>query len=60
VKLPPEDSTRVFVACEAGVMRDIRRALIQDRSLDKRQVFTHGYWKLGVVNHPDNDRGEDV
>jgi NADPH-dependent ferric siderophore reductase len=51
--------TRVWVGCEAAVMRDIRRALIE-RGTDKTHMLTQGYWKYGATNHPDNDRGQDV
>jgi NADPH-dependent ferric siderophore reductase len=54
----PEDA-RVFVACEAGVMRDIRRSLLAERGLPRASFHTHGYWKAGVANHPDHDLGED-
>ena len=56
----PDGDTRVFVACEAGVMREIRRYLLNERQMDRSQVYTHGYWKLGEANHPDGDRGQDV
>jgi NADPH-dependent ferric siderophore reductase len=55
-----EESGRVFVACEASVMRGLRKHLLLDRGLDRSQIFTHGYWKQGESNHPDHDRGEDV
>jgi NADPH-dependent ferric siderophore reductase len=56
----PEGSGRVWIGCEAGVMRDIRRHLLNERGMDRAQVHTQGYWKYGAVNHPDNDRGHDV
>jgi NADPH-dependent ferric siderophore reductase len=51
---------RVFVACEAGVMRDIRRQLLLERGLPRESIHTHGYWKAGEANHPDHDLGQDV
>jgi NADPH-dependent ferric siderophore reductase len=57
VTLP--EGARVFVACEAGVMRDIRRYLMLERGLPREAFHTHGYWKLGTVNHPDHDLGDD-
>jgi NADPH-dependent ferric siderophore reductase len=57
--LPPGRG-RVFVACEAGVMRDVRKHLLYERKLDRGMVYTHGYWKQGEANHPDHDLGEDV
>jgi NADPH-dependent ferric siderophore reductase len=56
----PKDETRIFVACEASVMRNIRRYLLNERGMDRSQVYTHGYWKLGEANHPDGDRGQDI
>jgi NADPH-dependent ferric siderophore reductase len=56
----PEGNGRVWIGCEAGVMRDIRRYLLNERGMDRAHVHTQGYWKYGAVNHPDNDRGQDV
>ena len=43
--------------CEAGVMRDIRRHLLNERAMDSTHAHTQGYWKYAAMNHPDNDRG---
>jgi NADPH-dependent ferric siderophore reductase len=51
---------RVFVACEASIMRDIRRHLLEERGLDRSAIHTHGYWKLGVADHPDHDLGQEI
>jgi NADPH-dependent ferric siderophore reductase len=59
VELPQGDG-RVWVGCEAGSMRSIRRHLLEDRGLDRAQIHTHGYWKLGAANHPDHDVGQDT
>jgi NADPH-dependent ferric siderophore reductase len=56
----PEGSGRVWIGCEAGVMRDIRRHLLSERGIDRTHAHTQGYWKYGAMNHPDNDRGLDV
>ena len=56
----PEGDGRVWVACEATVMRDIRRHLLYERNLGRESVHTHGYWKHGAANHPDHDLGQDV
>ena len=58
-ELTMPDGARLFVACEAGVMRDIRRHLISERNLPREVFHTHGYWKLGAANHPDHDLGDD-
>jgi len=56
----PDGPGRVFVACEAAVMRDIRRHLLFDRGLAGEAMHTHGYWKQGVANHPDHDLGQEM
>jgi NADPH-dependent ferric siderophore reductase len=58
VDLP--EGARVFVACEAAIMREIRRHLLYERNLPKEHMHTHGYWKHGEANHPDHDLGDDV
>lgn len=56
----PEGSGRVWVGCEAGAMRNIRRHLLEERGFDRAHIHTHGYWKAGAANHPDHDVGQDV
>ena len=56
----PEGRGHVWIGCEAGVMRDIRRHLLNERKMERSHAHTQGYWKYGAVNHPDNDRGQDV
>jgi NADPH-dependent ferric siderophore reductase len=56
----PKGNGRVWIGCEAGVMRDIRRHLLNERGMDRAHAHTQGYWKYGAVNHPDNDRGQDL
>ena len=48
-----------WVGLEAAAMRVVRRHLLGERGLDREQVYTRGYWKLGVADHPDHDTGED-
>ncbi len=55
----PEGAGQVFLACESGVMRRIRRHLIEARGLVPTAMHTRGYWKAGVVNYPDHDYGQD-
>lgn len=57
--LPPGEG-RIWVSCEANIMREIRRHFIEQRGLDRSMLRTQGYWKAGDVNHPDHDMGEDV
>jgi len=56
----PEGNGRVWIGCEAGVMRNIRHHLLNERGIDRTHALTHGYWKYGAMNHPDNDRGQDI
>jgi NADPH-dependent ferric siderophore reductase len=51
---------RVFVACEASIMRTIRSHLLYAHGLDRGAIHTHGYWKAGTANHPDHDLGQEV
>ena len=56
----PQGGGRLWLGCEAGVMRSIRRHLVEDRGLDRAEIHTHGYWKQGTANHPDHDVGQDI
>jgi NADPH-dependent ferric siderophore reductase len=53
------DGTRMWIACESGKMRDIRRYLTRERGVPVSRLVTRGYWRLGDANHPDHDYGED-
>ena len=55
----PSGSGRVYVACESGAMRRIRAHLLTDRTINREHVTTRGYWKLGAVDHPDGDYGQE-
>ncbi len=54
-----EDGTKIWVACESGTMRDIRRHLTRQRGIPLSQLITRGYWRRGESNYPDHDYGED-
>lgn len=58
LELPAGHGT-IWIACEAMAMRRIRQHLLSERGLPPVQVFTRGYWKQGVGNHPDHDTGQD-
>lgn len=58
-ELPLGDG-RVWVSCEADVMREIRRHFVEERGVDRAMLRTQGYWKQGDANHPDHDMGDDV
>jgi NADPH-dependent ferric siderophore reductase len=51
--------TRIWVACEAAAMRDIRRYFLAERTVPRDSLVTRGYWLVGEQNHPDHDYGED-
>jgi NADPH-dependent ferric siderophore reductase len=51
--------SRVWVACEAAAMRDIRSYFLTSRLLPSASLVTRGYWRAGEQNHPDHDYGED-
>ncbi|MFC5520696.1 siderophore-interacting protein [Polaromonas jejuensis] len=57
---PPAADARIYLACEAAAMRRIRRLLIDELGVDRSRIVGRGYWKLGTVNHPDHDYGEDA
>jgi len=56
----PAGSGRVWVGCEAEVMRSIRKHLLFERGMDRGEIHTHGYWKKGAANHPDHDVGQEI
>ena len=56
----PAAGTRIYVACEAAAMRRIRKLLIEELGIDRSLIVGRGYWKLGTLNHPDHDYGEDA
>ena len=53
------DGARIWVACEAAAMRDIRRHFTRERGIPVARLVTRGYWRAGEQNHPDHDYGED-
>jgi NADPH-dependent ferric siderophore reductase len=56
----PSGSGRVYVACESGAMRRIRAYLLTEKAINREHLVTRGYWKLGSVDHPDGDYGQDT
>jgi NADPH-dependent ferric siderophore reductase len=58
LKLPAGEG-QVWVGCEAGAMRRIRRHLLDERGLAPGALHTRAYWRLGVADYPDHDTGED-
>ncbi|MEO7401043.1 MAG: siderophore-interacting protein [Polaromonas sp.] len=57
---PPAGEAHIYLACEAGAMRRVRKLLTDELGVERSQIIGRGYWKLGTVNHPDHDYGEDA
>jgi len=55
----PAAEARIYLACEAAAMRRLRQLLIEELGVERSRIVGRGYWKLGTVNHPDHDYGED-
>lgn len=61
----PDEPTEVWVGCEAGAMREIRRHLLANGAqratpaASALTLHTRAYWKLNTANHSDHDTGED-
>ncbi|RKT55066.1 siderophore-interacting protein [Saccharothrix australiensis] len=45
----PAGSPVAWLAGEAGVVRSLRRHLVDDRGLDKRRIDFTGYWRLALT-----------
>jgi NADPH-dependent ferric siderophore reductase len=55
----PAGNGRIYVACESGAMRRIRAHLLTNKTINREHLTTRGYWKLGAVDHPDGDYGQE-
>jgi NADPH-dependent ferric siderophore reductase len=55
----PAGNGRIYVGCEAGVMRRIRQHLVRERGLEAARMVTRGYWKQGATAYTDHDYGTD-
>ena len=55
----PDGRGAAWIGLEASAMRTVRRYLLGQRGLDREQLYTRGYWKIGAADHPDHDTGED-
>jgi NADPH-dependent ferric siderophore reductase len=55
----PSGSGELWVGCEAGAMRRIRRHLLHELGVSPQALHTRAYWKQDVVNHSDHDTGEE-
>jgi NADPH-dependent ferric siderophore reductase len=45
----PDNLSAAFVACEAGLMRALRRLAIDEFGIRRDRLFTSGYWKAGIT-----------
>ncbi|MEO7953321.1 MAG: siderophore-interacting protein [Polaromonas sp.] len=57
---PPAGDARIYLACEAGAMRRVRKLLTDELGVERSRIVGRGYWKLGTVNHPDHDYGDEA
>lgn len=48
-RAPDPDDVYVWVAGESGMVTAVRRRLVRDVGLDRRQVAFMGYWRRGVA-----------
>ncbi|MEV7613380.1 siderophore-interacting protein [Streptomyces sp. NPDC089799] len=48
LELPAARAPYAWIAGEAGTVREVRRHLVQERSVDRRAVRFTGYWRLGA------------
>ena len=55
----PAVDTVCCIACEAGMMRRIRDALIAN-GVPCTRIHGGGYWKAGATAYPDHDYGDDA
>ncbi|MCC2033254.1 SIP domain-containing protein [Microbacterium allomyrinae] len=55
----PDGPGEIWVGCEAGAMRRIRRHLLDNRLIDRHRLHPRAYWKANVANHSDHDTGDD-
>lgn len=62
----PSGKTGIWVACEFTAMRQLRRHLLDERGVDKRDMYISSYWKLGsnedshrVDKREDTEREEE-
>jgi NADPH-dependent ferric siderophore reductase len=44
---PPAGRGACWVGLEATAMRAVRRYLLDEHGMDRQQLYTQGYWKLG-------------
>jgi NADPH-dependent ferric siderophore reductase len=56
--IPADGRGRAWVGCESSTMRGLRAALLE-AGMTRDVIHTQGYWKIGVVNHPDHDYADD-
>lgn len=56
----PAGDGRIYIACEAGAMRRIRKYLLLEKRFERTKMTTRGYWRLGATDYPDRDYGEDI
>lgn len=55
----PGGPGEIWVGCEAGAMRRIRRYLLDNALVERHRLHPRAYWKKDVANHSDHDTGDD-
>lgn len=55
----PDGPGDVWIGCEAGAMRGIRRHVLGELGLPREALHSRAYWKENVENHSDHDTGSD-
>ncbi|MFI7361164.1 siderophore-interacting protein [Streptomyces sp. NPDC050149] len=55
----PDGPGEVWIGCEAGAMRGIRRHVLGELGLPREALHSRAYWKENVENHSDHDTGSD-
>jgi len=56
----PEGRGRVWSVAKRVSCERFATTFLNERKMDRAHAHTQGYWKYGAMNHPDNDRGQDV
>jgi NADPH-dependent ferric siderophore reductase len=56
--LPAAEAPYAWIAGESGRVRDLRRHLVGERGVDRRQVTFVGYWRQGLTEEQLRERGE--
>lgn len=56
-ELPPAERPYVWIAGEAGCMKQVRRHFVGERGVDRRRVTFVGYWRRGLTEEQLREQG---